>query len=164
MGKDGLKTLRYLLMKNNLNLQEALEEITTGIKNMTVEDYETKVLCLNGNMTTELFDKVIEEVTSKIRLDDEDLWYHKKDYLITQEEFLDVFHYIDKVIETKADLEDETFISVTGYFKYKNNCFEWNVISGQGSICSIRYIDYNEDLLEVKIDPEIKFYKRLASE
>ncbi len=155
-------------MENSPKVQKALEdiieEIVEKMRNMTVEDYETKVLCLNGVMTTELFDKVIEEVISKLRLDDEDLCYHKKDYAITQGEFLDVFHYIGKVIETKDDSEHDIFSSVTGYFKYKNNCFEWNVISGQGSICSIRYIDYKEDLLEIKIDPEIKFYKRLKDE
>ncbi len=146
------------------NKSKALEEIVEGIKSMTTEDYITKVLCLNGSMTTELFDKVMTEVIDNLRLDDEDLWYHKKDYSITQEEFLDVFHYLDKVIKTKDDSEYDVFTSVTGYFKYRSNCFEWNVISGQGSICSIKYIDYNEDLLEIKIDPEIRFYKRLKDE
>ncbi len=150
-------------MNNNLKLQEAKDKIAEGFKNMTVEDYLTKVLCLNGSMTEELFDRVMHEVLDRGILDDESIGYYEEDYLITNQEFLDVFHYIDKAVP--SEITEAEFEYYVGLFNYKGHSFEWGLMLGQGSSCSIRTLNPgNTTIPELKIDPEIKFYKRLESE
>lgn len=151
-------------MKNYTKVKKAIDEISKKFKNIATEDYLTKVLCLNGTMTVELFDKVMTEVIDREILDDESIGYHEEEYLITRQEFFDVFHYIEKVISLKLDVKAMLEIH-EGFFNYKGNSFNWSLTMGQGSSYTIRAIDIHySEYPEIKIDPEIKFYKRLKDD
>lgn len=146
-------------MKNNLKVEKALEQILTEIKKMSPEEYVKKILCLNGSMTTELFDKVILIITKKNKINQEDFHYFPERYNITLIEFMDVFNYIEKAIG--IEVIPAMFETYEAFFSFQGDSFEWSLILGQGSSCTLSVVDYNIKYPEIIIDPKIKFYKRL---
>lgn len=150
------------------NLQKAIDKINAHFDNLSQEEFLEQVLHLNGIMTTELFDKVMRELSEKLFLNDEDIFYHKEDYSITPEEFIDVFHYLDTISDGQKMSEYISFPQSYAYFTYKGKKFIWDLLIGQGSSCSIYVYGYNDiewvDELNVtikEINQDIRFYKRL---
>lgn len=137
---------------------EKLEKLLKKIDSMSTEEYESQFLCLNGTMTEETFDEVVEYI------DENDLIVSDVAYRNNQlyEKFVDVFHYIDTIAEDyKVPAESEWYEDFI-YFSYKEKNYVWRVVMGQGSYCGI-YTDIvnDRDRCEIKIDPTIKFFKRI---
>lgn len=152
----------------SIDIKKMTKQIKEGIDKMTAEDYVKNILCLNGVMTKELFDKVINELIEKTGLNDETILYHVNDYNITIQEFMDVFHYLDKLAnKEKVDI-GESFQNDQAFFEYDGIKFIWDLLLGQGSSCSLYIYGYNQyewrdDLRIVikEIDPNLRFYKKL---
>lgn len=141
---------------------EVLDDLTKKMSNMSIEEFERDVMCLNGTMTLDLFEKVLEEVKDKDLLDAEDLAYFPERFKITSEEFLDVFHYLSEVLD-KVEDEECMFPRETAVFVYHDVLFLWDLMIGQGSSCIIKVTDSTEKAQPVTIDETIRFYKRLKS-
>jgi len=133
------------------------------------EDFEKEVLCLNGRMTQELFDKVMNELFEKESLDSDDVFYRSNEYNTTLEEFQDVHNYLHEYgLQFK-------FIK-TGcqeiLFWYKNRFFIWILILGQGAHEELTtdvatFLDLNPIMPFIvcnKVKEDLKFYKRLKDE
>lgn len=138
--------------------KEKLEKLLKEIEQMSPEEYKSKFLHLNGIMDEETFDKVIEYVNEN-SLIDSDIVY--KDKLI-HEKFIDVFHYIDAIAEDYKVPANSEWCEYFIYFSYKEKNYVWRIITGQGSYYEI-FTDTvgDRNRCEIKIDPTIKFFKRI---
>lgn len=137
---------------------EKLEKLLKKIDSMTPEEYESQFLCLNGTMNEETFDEVIEYINKNNFIDSNISYRNKQLY----ERFVDVFHYIDAAAKDyKVPAESERYEDFI-YFSYKEKNYVWRIITGQGSYYEIitdTVCDRNR--CEIKIDPTIKFFKRI---
>lgn len=135
-----------------------LEQITKAIKAMTPEECRSQFFHLNGTMTEKTFNEVVEYIDEH-NLIDSDIIY--KDELLN-EKFVDVFHYIDAVAKDYKVHAESEWCEDFIYFSYKEKNYIWRIVMGQGSYCGI-YTDIvgDRNRCEIKIDPTIKFYKRI---
>ena len=163
--------------------QKYLEEYLKYIKGLTPEQYVKEFLHLNGTMTEELFNKVIQEVIDKGNIDaGTDLldypqglgglgYYKESIYKINPDEFFDVIHYLEQFFkEENYVLISGMFYNAKVFFIYQENHYVFETIVGQGTVYYL-YVDNEEEwkkyfnkVVEIKIDPTIKFYKILEKE
>jgi len=146
--------------------QEDVDKLIEHIKNISPEEYNKELLCLNGTMTEELLSKVLSEVIRVGNIDVEDIQYNPEQYRISSEEFMDVYHYIDQKIIERYPVINSYFPEVKICFIYNSTHFVWRLLQGQGSCCQL-YTDNEEEYLEfpgvidiLVSDPSIRFYKR----
>ena len=145
-----------------------VEKLTKEIKRMSPEEFEKEILHLNGRMTQELFDKVMNELFNKLILNDESISYHENDYSISWQDFSDVFHYLEVIAgEDKYDISN-SFPYTQASFEYKGIKFIWDLLIGQGSSCSLYVYGYNDEqfredkkIIIKEINSNIKFYKQI---
>lgn len=152
----------------NKDIKDVMDDILEGIRKMTPDEFRRDVLCLNGQMTFTLFNKVMKEVIRKGVIDDDHLAYFPERFEITETEFRDVFHYLEKDLKNYLhDMEDGSFPNTIAYFKFQDELFRWDLLIGQGSATYLVHekgvIDFNEyDYKTIReIDKSIRFYKRL---
>jgi hypothetical protein len=132
------------------------DSILDELKNMSLEDYERDLLCLNGIMTEEIFDNVINKI-GQYSLSD-DLLYSRNEL---HEQFVDVFHYIETFAKNSKVCVESDFPEYHIYFSYKGNNYTWRLLIGQGSFCEIYFDTEEHERIEITIDQTIKFFKRL---
>lgn len=126
---------------------------------MTPKEYKSQFLCLNGTMNEETFDEVIGYINKNNFIDSNISYRNKQLY----EKFVDVFHYIDAVAEDyKVPAESERYEDFI-HFSYKEKNYVWRIITGQGSYYEI-FTDTvgDRNRCEIRIDPTIKFFKRIG--
>ena len=146
--------------------EKAMDAVVKKFEGMSVEEFERDVLCLNGVMTEDLFEKVLAESRKMGYVESEDVAYNiGNKYSLSASEFMDVFHYLDEVTREHQKQDEEcTFPRTMAYFLYKGELYLWDLMIGQGSSCSITHI---KDRIEVEpmkidsVDSTIRFYKRL---
>jgi len=152
-----------------MDMEEVMNRVLERIKSMTPDEYRRDILCLNGEMTFGLFNKVMTEVLEKGMIDDETLAYFPERFKITSEEFRDVFHYLEEELKNYIfQPEDSNFPNNLGYFKFWGKFFRWDLLIGQGSAC---YLVYEKDGIDHEkydryktireIDKNIRFFKRV---
>lgn len=151
-----------------MDIDKMLKNIDKHFSKLTPEDIKRDVLCLNGKMTEQLFFNVMKEVKAHELIDHEDIAYHPDKYKISAQDFMDVFHYLEKALDGYLfENEDCTFPNTIGYFLFIGNFYIWDLMLGQGSSCMIKHMDMEDVPDDVKykpiseIDTNIEFYKKL---
>lgn len=139
---------------------EEFEIIKNSIKTMTPEYYEKYFFCLNGKITKEIVETVLNKVVETSFVDDSTAYILGRDF---EECFQDLFKYIDiKYDSFKVDCTNN-FEQYQTYFSYNDKKFVVSVMIGQGSYIYFQKIDDFEDYpnFELEIDEEFKFYKKI---
>lgn len=139
---------------------EEFETIKNSIKTMTTEYCEKHILCLNGKITKEIVEEVLNKVDETSFVDDSTAYILGRDF---EECFQDLFKYIDRKYDSyKVDCTD-IFEQYQTYFSYNNKKYFVSVMIGQGSYIYFQKIDDFEDYpnFELEIDEEFKFYKKI---
>ena len=145
-----------------------IKDIITSeeFQNNFIEEYRKNET--RGVMTEELFEKVLNEIDKFQMISEENILYFDKEYNITSEEFMDVFRFIEAYLKDALEQENGPFHSEYVYFRYKGNTYQWRLLIGQGSSCSIRKIDFKEGFFIMAnlihdlepINYCVRFYKR----
>jgi len=139
---------------------EEFETIKNSIKTMTTEYCEKHILCLNGKITKEIVETVLNKVDEMSFIDDSTAYILGRDF---EECFQDLFKYVDiKYDSFKVDCTNN-FEQYQTYFSYNNKKYFVSVMIGQGSYIYFQKIDDFEDYphFELEIDEDFKFYKKL---
>ena len=139
---------------------EEFEIIKNSIKIMNPEKIKRDILCLNGKMTKEIVEIVLNKVDEMSCIDDSTAYILGRDF---EGCFHDLFKYIDRKYDSyKVDCTN-IFEQYQTYFSYNDKKFVVSVMIGQGSYIYFQKIDDFEDYpnFELEIDEEFKFYKRL---
>jgi len=139
---------------------EEFETIKNSIKTMTTEYCEKHILCLNGKITKEIVETVLNKVDEMSFIDDSTAYILGRDF---EECFQDLFKYVDiKYDSFKVDCTNN-FEQYQTYFSYNDKKFVVSVMIGQGSYTYFQKIDDSEDYpnFELEIDEDFKFYKKL---
>lgn len=150
-----------------MNLDKT-EKWLDKIREMSPEQFESEILCLNGKMTQELLDKVMNELIRCNFLDEDNIYYHKDMYDISSEDLSDVNNYLNKVgkefkfSEIDENYRDCPFPEILMQFKYKDMYFIQRTVIGQGSFVQLYVVLKNKyPYVDVtKVDTSIKFYKK----
>ena len=147
------------------DMEAFAQEFKKKLAAMTKEEFEKEILHLNGRMTQKLFEKVFNELLAQEYLGTEELLYDAENFGISEEEFSDVFHYLDVVAGDKKEGSSEHgFPEYLMLFEYKGTIFLWRLLIGQGSHCELALHHECLDVPIIKIDridPTIKFFKHL---
>lgn len=133
-------------------LQKLAEELET----MSVEDFRKEFLHLNGIMTEEILERILNKVNDLGSLNSDNLWYSNKELY---QDFIDVFHYIDAFAKNKVSWCSD-FPEMRVYFSYKGKTYTWRLVVGQGSFQEIYACTDVLDYEELKVDCDLRFFKR----
>jgi hypothetical protein len=136
------------------------EKINERLKSLTPEQIKRNILCLNGKITKEIVEEVLNKVDETSFVDDSTAYILGRDF---EECFQDLFKYVDiKYDSFKVDCTNN-FEQYQTYFSYNDKKFVVSVMIGQGSYIYFQKIDDFEDYpnFELEIDEEFKFYKKI---
>lgn len=153
--------------------KEICDKVLEELEKMTPEEFKRDFLCLNGVMTEELFDKVMNQVIKEKSIDGgNDCWDYpsgvNEKSKIHPQEFADVIYYLREFFDKDKYIPIEgMFYNAKVFFTWKENHFIYEILVGQGEVNYLsidtkdEWKQYLDKTVNVKIDPTVNFYKRI---